>query len=172
MGYTVPATEEHARALAKILRSADRDEIIALTGQDPEAVLLEHIHGDFGAHAMFSQSGELAGMCGLHPEFPDLHNVPEGMSVLPAMRGRVWMIGSPVLDAHPVEFLRASKDWLQSMMTGGFVEVTNFVDARNTARIVWLQALGFTVDPATVPHGAKGLPFHPASLRPGALWAP
>lgn len=37
--------------------------------------------------------------------------------------------------------------------------LTNFVDARHSESVAWLQRLGFKLEEPT-PHGALGLPFH------------
>ncbi len=145
MGHIVKATEDHAHALAGLLRPADVAEIDALTGNAPLPVLLDMARY-CDAWAMFSAAGELAGMCGVDP----VHG----------RGGQVWMLGSEVLERRQVEFLRASRAWVAAQ-GGRFQVLFNLVDARNTRHIVWLRWLGFTVSDTPIPAGARGLPFLP-----------
>lgn len=142
-------------ALCQSLRRADRDEVQAITGQPPERVLPAYLEGvaaapaPSSAHVMVSEQGELAGICGVL-------SVGDG-------EGSVWMIGTEVLDHHPVEFLRASKAWLRQQQPRWEV-LANCVDARNHKHIQWLRWLGFEVEDHTIPFGAERRPFHPFRL--------
>ena len=155
MAYLVKATEEHARALAPILRPADRAEIEALTGLEPLEVLLEHVK-QYEAWAMFSNAGELAGMCGVVPVYEPLPDAPPKY----IMGGIVWMVGSDVLDKHTVEFLRASRKWVEEQQAR-YETLNNVVDARNAKHIQWLKWLGFEVAKEPILWGSKLLPFYP-----------
>ncbi|WP_322996963.1 hypothetical protein [Castellaniella sp.] len=143
MGYVIPATPELARELCPLLRDADRAEVVALTGAPPEIILPERASQAF---AMFSEEGELAGLCGCDP----VCHAPEV--------GVVWMVGSNLLVQHPVEFLRASRLWLDERH-GHYPILTNRADARNAQHLKWLRWLGFRFLQIVEPWGAEGRPF-------------
>ncbi|MCL8384158.1 hypothetical protein [Xanthobacter aminoxidans] len=159
MGYIVKATEEHARALAPILRPADRAEIEALTGREPLGVLLEMVR-EHDAWAMYSDAGELAGMCGVDPIYPPTPDYPGVLKTGTPKLGQPWMMGSDVLDKHTVEFLRASRKWVEEQQAR-YETLNNVVDARNAKHIQWLKWLGFEVAKEPILWGSKLLPFYP-----------
>ena len=66
---------------------------------------------------------------------------------------------------HPRAFLRQSRIFV-GLMLQTWSELANHVDARNRQSVRWLSRLGFTIGPAE-PYGARGLPFHPFSMRRG-----
>ncbi|MFG1417774.1 hypothetical protein V5F38_14255 [Xanthobacter sp. V0B-10] len=165
MAYLVIATEDHARALYCVLRAADRAEIEARTSKDPLSVLLSYAQYNCGvrlfSEMMFSDAGELVGMCGVNPvvkfqpgevPFPDGGGTPTG-------EASVWMIGSTLLDEKPIEFLRSSLDWVEDLKRI-YHTLTNTVDGRNTKRIEWLRWLDFTMDPTPSPDSPPGIPFY------------
>lgn len=182
MGYTVPLRDaigwdpERRDALCRefcaIMRPADRAEIQAIVGQAPEEFLpvyLQYIVDplrDFElafperrpvltsyAFVMYSDEGELAGLCGIDADY--------GCDGL----GRIWMLGTEVLDRKPVEFLRASKAWLGDQKPMWHA-IANHVDARNAKHIEWLRWLGFEIDDVPEPYGVEGRPFHKFRLIP------
>lgn len=102
------------------------------------------------AMAMYANAGELAGICGIR--------------ALGSGIGSVWMVGTDVLDRHPIEFLRDSKAWLATQKSGWRV-LANCVDARNAGHMAWLRWLGFEIEERTIPFGAEQRPFHPFRLN-------
>jgi len=55
----------------------------------------------------------------------------------------VWLVGTPGIVEHRVEFLRRSHSALETVF-GSHVALFNCVDERNAAHIRWLKWLGFT----------------------------
>ncbi|MFG1395868.1 hypothetical protein [Roseixanthobacter pseudopolyaromaticivorans] len=144
MGYTVPATVQHARDLCPLLRKADRAEVLALTGAPPELILPACVGGD--AWAMFTDTHELAGLCGVDHvvNFPGI--------------GIVWMLGSDLIAKHQRDFLAHAKLWVEDQHQR-YPLLTNMVDARNTRHIRWLEWMGFTMLRRVERWGAASLPF-------------
>ena len=144
MGYTVPATVQHAMDLCPLLLPADRAEILALTGAPAEFVLPESVGGD--AWAMFTDDHLLAGLCGVDPVF--------GFRDI----GIVWMLGSGEIRRHQRDFLSNARRWID-LQHERYPLLTNRVDARNTQHIRWLEWMGFTMLRRIDRWGAASLPF-------------
>lgn len=79
----------------------------------------------------------------------------------PTLLGRKanpWMIASQSLPFHSKEFLRQSRA-IVKIFREEFDYMCNYVDARNTMAVRWLQWVGFTLY-YPEPFGADNLPFH------------
>lgn len=126
MGHARPATIQDAVAIIPKLREADRNEIRAVFGVTPEAVLLNPRN----AWTMVAADGELVGMFGVEPYQPD-----------PSV-GQVWMVATTALKSHQIEFLRTARVWIEKLHET-YPVLGNFVDARNTLHIKWLRWMGF-----------------------------
>ena len=72
--------------------------------------------------------------------------------------GHPWLLGTPLLDAHPLRVLRVSRRYL-SEVRDQYSYLVNYVDARNEKAVQWLGWLGFTLDPPA-PWGIGRVPFH------------
>lgn len=142
----VPATVEHAIAIAADVRAPDAAEIWASTMQVPELALRSGLR--FSDQAMTGLiDGEPVCMWGVVTE---------------SMIGRIgvpWMLGTSKLDKLARVFLRHCREPLLEMMQG-YGKLINYVDARNLRTIKWLRFMGFHVEPETQPYGVSGLPFH------------
>ncbi|MFG1419929.1 hypothetical protein V5F38_19115 [Xanthobacter sp. V0B-10] len=153
MAHFIPATEEHVDLLLKNLRPADRAELEALLGDEKLwkpailAMLGPYHHLPQEAFAMYADSGEFAGMCGVFR-----YNTPD------AFKPQVWMLGTPVLEKHQTEFLRAGRKWVREM-ADRHGHISNHVDARNTKAIQWLRWLGFKFNGSIHCWGVARLPF-------------
>ncbi|GAA0567449.1 hypothetical protein ACFQH5_15675 [Halomonas salifodinae] len=146
-----PATLADADALAPRMRQADRDEIWAASRQSPGDSLRNAVRASRQPLAGVID-GELACLLGVVPQ-----------STLGGT-GAAWMLGSEVIERHPLVFLRHSRPALAEIARG-FNYLHNWVDARNTVAIRWLAWLGFTIhDPE--PFGVFGMPFHHFEMRP------
>ena len=66
-----------------------------------------------------------------------------------------WAVFTPVIEAHPIAFLRACKAWA-AHRCGTMVQV---VDARNAAAVKWFTWLGFQVSEDAEPLGLNGEMF-------------
>lgn len=147
----IPATVEHAHAIAAMPRPADVAELSASSGATPLEAMLRGM--DRTAEPLTAiYDGEPACMFGVTP-----------FSALGGM-GAVWMIGSQVL-ARPGaqrDLLRLSAPVVAYMQDQYPRLLYNFVDQRNRQAIRWLRWLGFTFgDP--MPYGIEGRPFLPFS---------
>jgi hypothetical protein len=69
-----------------------------------------------------------------------------------------WCIGTPVLDRLPSVLVKHSRRYFAEVREL-YPLLVNFVDARNTASIRFLERVGFTIDEPSV-MGAEQRPFH------------
>jgi hypothetical protein len=121
-----PSLLSDALAIIPRLRQADINEIRATTGLSPEPVLLAALSRSL---TLVSNSGEPVGFCGIDPaEDP--------------MLGYVWMVATDRLVKYQREFIRESRKWLDEAHEE-YPMLGNFVDARNTLHIRWLDWMGF-----------------------------
>jgi hypothetical protein len=67
------------------------------------------------------------------------------------------MVTTVHIEKNPRGFLRASKALMREAMQRHH-QLINYVDARNTQAIRWLEWLGFKMGPA-VPYGVSGILF-------------
>ena len=144
------ATKEDAISLAPRLRQADVDEIKAASDRDPLEAMLISIRQSRAPKAGLVD-GEVVFIFGV------------ASSSLMSVHGSPWLLASDLLVDHAKPFLRGSKDYLNAMKKN-FIYLSNFVDARNTDSIRWLQWLGFDILP-TQAYGPYGLMFHPFEMK-------
>lgn len=149
----VPATREHAQAIAANARDADRDELWASSRSEPLDAMLRGLEGTPRAWVGM-YDGEPACMFGAWP-FSALGGI-----------AAAWMIGSRVLEGHGAQraLLRVSKPVVAYMRDQYPELLYNFVDERNTSAIRWLRWLGFEFAEA-IPYGVDGLPFLPFYMK-------
>lgn len=79
--------------------------------------------------------------------------------------GVPWLISTEAIERHPVAFLRVCKPLVAAMLER-HVSLINYVDARNTAAIRWLQWLGFDMGSPT-PYGPNQLLFRQFQMTRG-----
>lgn len=123
---TIP---EDVEALAPRLRQADIDEIRAASGLDPETALRLSRQVSSLCFTVFGEGKQIA-MFGVRAE--------DNPSI-----GRIWMLGSDEIHDHRFGFLRMSKPWV-ALLQERYPILYNYIDARNSAHIRWLDWLGFT----------------------------
>lgn len=139
------ATEADADFIARRVRKADFDEIVASSGKHPYYAMIQGLsHSTSAKTATFN--GEPACMWGVAP----------GGMILQV--GVPWMVGTDLLDQHAKAFLRRCRKPVMSLLDG-YAILMNYVDARNVRAVEWLAFCGFTVDDAE-PFGLSGQPFH------------
>lgn len=144
------ATEEDAIDLAPRIRQADLDEVAAVFVGSVEDALLESIN---------SSPDPKAGV--INGVVECLFGV--GTSSLLSVKGSPWMLASGNLKNHAKPFLRESREYINSLKAD-YIEMSNFVDARNSDAIRWLQWLGFEIyEPK--PYGPKDFMFHKFEIR-------
>lgn len=130
-GHIAPATMADALDLAPRLRAADRAEMQAFTGMPPEIGLPLSLTGGGPTWTIrWDPSGHPLAIFGVGP-------VPHHPQL-----GIVWMVGSDELFSRPMTFLRQSRLALDGLHQFHPL-LGNYVDARNTVHIRWLQWLGF-----------------------------
>jgi len=76
---------------------------------------------------------------------------------------RAWLLTCREVDRHPVTFFRLTRQWLEVLLML-YPCLWNWVDARYTSAVSWLERLGFQLRPA-VPHGPGDMLFRYACLR-------
>lgn len=141
-----PARVEHIPELVDNIRRADFDELTASYPADVTTQMIASLSVSVNASAAFGAQGELLCLFGVSPY---------------AMMGETaapWLIGTNALPRYPQALVKGAYRYL------GWIEqfypaLLNFVDARNTLSIKWLQRMGFTIDEPQ-PFGHKRLPFH------------
>ena len=86
-----------------------------------------------------------------------------GLSTLSvaADTGRVWMVGTYLLDRYANTFLRRCMKEVEEMLVS-YRRIENFVDVRNVRAIEWLKWLAFTMEgPQRLgPYNMEFIPFY------------
>lgn len=142
--HIIPATPVHALRVAEDMRECDRQEVRATSGDSPGVALLRSMKGSVWSYACLDKDWVPFAIFGLSDLMPGV--------------GCPWMLATDRLAANSRWFLRATISVVASMHERHPLLV-NYVDARNTASIRWLEWAGFKIHPA-MPYGVEGLPFH------------
>jgi hypothetical protein len=154
--FVRPASLADARDVAARLREEDRQEVLAAGGLEPRIALPALI---LDGRAVFA-----AGIEGGSPEVLFGCDPVEGTPIL----GIIWMVSTPAIYEHPVEFIRTSKDIFRSFHER-FLVLGNHVDARNVRHLRWLEWMGCKMVRRIESFGAQSLPFMEfVSIRPCA----
>lgn len=137
---------EKLKVIAGGLRLVDRDEALAATGGDPEAILVQSY--DLSTHAWFiyDRHGEVIGIMGAAP------GPKSGVGV-------VWMMGTDGLEREWVGVARQTRRYLEDMH-GAYHLLWNYIDARNELSINWLLWSGFHIIDADTTYGVEGRLFY------------
>ena len=140
------AVAEDAELLAPRLRSADRDEILAVLGKvDSVAWLRQGIALSAPCFSVTDQAGLLLALFGANPgEHGD---------------GKVWLLGAPELLRHRFAIGRVSKQWV-GILHAHYRILWNYVDERNEAHLRWLKWCGFEFTDRIEEFGIEGRPFY------------
>lgn len=153
--FTRRANFTDAYTIGHNLRPEDRAEVLAAGG----------VHPAFLLHSYVAQGREV------HVSGIEGYTGPEiiwGVDPVPGepLVGVPWMLSTPVIYDYPVEFAVASRSiWTE--LHSRFPLLTNFIDARNTRHIRWLEWLGARMVRRIDHFGAQSLPFLEfASIRP------
>jgi hypothetical protein len=136
-------TPEDLAWLAEHLRDQDLAELQAAGWDDPHQALI--------ASVARSKQTFLAVADGLPAA---LFGCAEYGSLL-APVGVPWMLGTDAVARHRRVLQRWARRYIEAMLQE-YPRLFNAVHAENTVSVRWLQALGFTLHPATPapPHGA------------------
>jgi hypothetical protein len=126
----VLAKAAHIRTIAKRMRKADRDEVLAASGKTPFEAL---------AYSLRKSSIAYTGLINGQPEV--MFGVGD-INILNAV-GAPWLLGTDAVERNYLAFLRRSVVWKRFFLER-YAVLRNLVDARNTVSIRWLRWLGFT----------------------------
>lgn len=73
--------------------------------------------------------------------------------------GVPWLLASNLVKTHARAFIRYSLKWRDEMRQD-YRFLTNYVDARHTRAMRWLEWLGAVMDPTPFPMGPNKVPFY------------
>jgi len=147
MLYAREATVQDAIQLSSNLRPEDEAEVIANTGADPLVSLLNGVlFSDNPTAILETETDSVVAIYGASTR-KDSPKV-----------GMVWMLCSPQLLEHRIQFLRESRNYFNKLMAN-YDLLYNFVDERNVVHIRWLEWLGFKLLTRHETFGAEGRPF-------------
>jgi hypothetical protein len=144
----VPATIEHADALAARLRPAEVEEIRASGNHMPLGAILAGIEASRGRALTALFDGEVACIWGA---------VPLRTSALTGRIGVAWLLTSDLVERFPLAFWRRCRPELEKLFAD-FDVLVNAIDCRHHKAIRWARRLGFKLE-AAAPFGAHGLLF-------------
>lgn len=146
----IPARRKTAFDLASQMRGADVRELLAGTNHSPLTALLDAL--DVSLEAWEGWIGDdLLCMFGV------------GNIDYASGSGSPWMLGTDMIDEYFLTFAKVSQLWIADVRAR-YGHLHNFVDARNTASLRWLEWLGFRIC-EEAPHGPHGLPFRRVELE-------
>jgi hypothetical protein len=129
-----PSREDDAARLGPNLRQADKDEIYAVAGIEPELGLQFSMEASDRCYTVRDlETDEPLSMFGTSPTGGD-----------DVTMAAVWFLGcDDMFKKNRMSFLRNSKFWVEKLF-GDYNVLHNLVDKRNAIHIRWLKWLGFT----------------------------
>ena len=142
--YVRIAELEDCYWVAENMREADRNEVAALSGQEPLDALIAGFHYSDVPFTVVSD-GEPAAIFGAGPVEPDV--------------GAIWLLGTDGILKNTTRFLRESHFWLDQCARP-YGMLFNYVDARNKVHIRWIKWLGFTLINLHEEFGVEQRPFY------------
>lgn len=129
--HTSTTTSDDLADVASRLRWADVVEITRSTKTDALSVLQASAASSRHVQTIWTERGERMALVGVRPT-PNHTNV-----------GILWLLGTPLVEAHPLALLRLAPQvlgpWEQEFPDG----FQNYVDAENRLARRWLRLLGF-----------------------------
>ncbi len=139
------ATEDDVRHIAPRLREADKKELMASCGEDPEKHLLDSLK--------LPSMGTWVGVKNDKPEI--IFGVVQS-----ACReiGFPWMVCTDELKKSPREFIIKCKRWVEGF-SKNYPLLLNFVHAENELHIRWLKWCGFEFIELHEEYGVGKEPF-------------
>ena len=139
----VPATLEHCAFIARNMKQADRDEVMAASGFSPMSAIKISWLFSLTAFTGLAPDGEPLGMFGVSRENINWFTP--------------WLLSTERICDLWIPFLRTTREMFP-IVCAKYPNMRNHVDARNVKSIAWLQWLGFNME-APAPYGVSGLPF-------------
>jgi len=147
-----PLTIADIEPIAANARQADRDEIEEGCGQTITSALTIGLRSSVASSVIAWNDTPLAA-------FGDVSYSP-GAGI-----GVPWLVSTNAIERHPRAFLRICQPLVAQMMER-HQTLINYVDARNTAAIRWLEWLGFSMGSPT-PYGPNQLLFRQFQMTRG-----
>jgi len=123
------AEPKDAFLLGPRMRQEDVDEVKACSGLFPAEALLLGVEKSVECYTLWAGDQPLA-----------MYGIVEDQN--PSI-GCIWLLGSDLIYEHRVAFLRISRPWIERFQSQ-YPILYNYIDARNTVHIRWLQWLGFS----------------------------
>lgn len=121
------ATPEEVQDVASRCRKEDWIECVTLRGLPPDQWLGDN-YKPGTTYVIFNAQGENVAL--------------GGCDDAGQRQGLIWLIATPSIMNHQIEFLKHCKTWIDEV-SRPFRLVGNMVDARNTVHVRWLQWCGF-----------------------------
>lgn len=151
-----------AGQLASKLRAADLLEIKAVTHEDPYSLIRHSIVWSHPCYTIVEEKDQPLAIFGAVPD-----PCTKGL-------GRIWLLGSEELVLHhSYTLLRRSREWIDKLHES-YSTLWNYVDARNTVHIRWLEWCGFTLLRRVEGHGVEQRLFYEfekvAQVAPQKKW--
>lgn len=144
--FVRPPREGDAEYIAEHMRESDVNEVRAVTEAPLDDVLRTSVGASYMPGAVVDMTGKPYALFGAAPRSP-LSRIAEP-----------WLLGIPELADHGVWLTKKTRVYLQQVERV-YPVLENFVDARNTASVAWLRAVGFTLDDPQ-PFGYRDILFH------------
>lgn len=133
----VPARAAHARTIARRMRQADIDEVMASSSKSP-----------FEALAFSLRRSALAWTATINGRPEVMFGVAD-LNILAGV-GAPWLLGTKAVETHSIAFLRQSA-WWRDQLLSRYPILRNFVHDRNAVAIRQLRWMGFRLlDPVTI----------------------
>lgn len=137
------ATEDEVFDVVDRLRVEDIEECYAMMGMHPrEMFILQGVQPE--TYVIRNAQGDNVALAGVVPD--------NGM-------GQVWMIATPLIERHALEFAKYSRPFLEAT-TSHYPLLYNWVHAANETHLRWLKWCGFTFIHKHESFGALGEPFY------------
>jgi len=128
--YWRPTAEYDAVHIANNMRQEDILEVAAFN-RDPLSALLIGMEHSYVCMTLVSPEGEPGAMLGVTPGEYD-------------MFGKIWLLGTPLIEQYGFRFLRHSRELLQEFYeTTGHDAYYNYTHKDNHVHHKWLRWLGF-----------------------------
>lgn len=146
MGYVRYYKPGDAFYIAPRMREADRQEVLAASGQSPFGAL---VHGAQVTKTLYTVVDDRGYPCAMFGVVPGNNG-----------HGSVWLLGTDALTRGKMrkQFVHHSEDWLSNLQSQYSV-LSNVIDERNTVHIDWLKRMGFQFTHRFERYGYEGRPF-------------
>ncbi len=148
-----PATREDAFYLSTRLRQEDMQGIQAGSGSEPLEVLLQGLELSAPHALVLEAEGKPYAIGGIQ-------DMGEGM-------GLVWLLATPEVERHALDFHRAAKMVLHWLFTkGGYTDIGGCVSAEHRKAVTWLERFaGAHFFGRDLLIGCEGQAFHAFIIR-------